>query len=247
MASVAERGAAYTEPMCGRFTLTVENQDEVAAALGLTVDQLAGDGYYLPHYNAAPMQELWIARLEGEERMMRHATLRGGQFTVREPRPAARTKPRRRRVIAFRRAPPQHGDGGLRRFARRVLVRVTPVEQRAQLRFSFHRAALVRRAFTLRIPRSAFRSCGESRVVGCVKFPVEQGVFARRRVVPFGVARHAREPRAQPVERAAGLEQGSVRERLRRAAPAREGVLARIGPDEQQRVARARERDVKQA
>ncbi|MPZ97766.1 MAG: SOS response-associated peptidase [Dehalococcoidia bacterium] len=62
---------SYTAAMCGRFTLTEENRDRVAALLGVPVEELVEESYR-PRWNIAPMQEHWIARERREER---HAVL----------------------------------------------------------------------------------------------------------------------------------------------------------------------------
>jgi putative SOS response-associated peptidase YedK len=59
--------------MCGRFTLTPENVDFVAAALGISPDEVFEDRY-IPRWNVAPMQEHWIVVPEREERVVRPAT-----------------------------------------------------------------------------------------------------------------------------------------------------------------------------
>lgn len=59
--------------MCGRFTLTPENVEFVAASLGIAPSEVFEDRY-TPRWNVAPMQEHWIARLEQEERAVTHAT-----------------------------------------------------------------------------------------------------------------------------------------------------------------------------
>ncbi|MCK9497138.1 MAG: SOS response-associated peptidase [Dehalococcoidia bacterium] len=59
--------------MCGRFTLTPENEDFVAAALGIPTSELFDDRYE-PTYNRAPMQEHWIATDQREQRVPQLAT-----------------------------------------------------------------------------------------------------------------------------------------------------------------------------
>ena len=59
--------------MCGRFTLTVDNVELVAENLGIEVSEVF-DERYGPRYNIAPMQETWVARLDGEERVAMPAT-----------------------------------------------------------------------------------------------------------------------------------------------------------------------------
>ncbi len=59
--------------MCGRFTLTPDNTELVAANLGIAPSAVFDDRYE-PRWNAAPMQPLWIARLDREERVIAPAT-----------------------------------------------------------------------------------------------------------------------------------------------------------------------------
>ncbi|MFA7248274.1 MAG: SOS response-associated peptidase [Dehalococcoidia bacterium] len=59
--------------MCGRFTLTPENVELVAASLGIAPSDVFEERY-IPRWNIAPMQEHWIARLDHEERAVTHAT-----------------------------------------------------------------------------------------------------------------------------------------------------------------------------
>ncbi|TAJ16178.1 MAG: SOS response-associated peptidase [Dehalococcoidia bacterium] len=59
--------------MCGRFTITEENQDEVARVLGVPVEQLV-EWSYTPRYNVAPMQPYWIVTSDQEARSLRPAT-----------------------------------------------------------------------------------------------------------------------------------------------------------------------------
>lgn len=51
--------------MCGRYTLTRREADQLALELGVPVEQLAD---YRPRYNIAPGQRQWIVRMEFEER-----------------------------------------------------------------------------------------------------------------------------------------------------------------------------------
>ena len=51
--------------MCGRFTLTRQEADQLAFKLGVPVERLAG---YQPRYNIAPAQRQWIRRTEYEDR-----------------------------------------------------------------------------------------------------------------------------------------------------------------------------------
>ncbi len=52
--------------MCGRFTLTRRNREELARELGLQADAFSEE--YRPRYNVAPMQRHWIVRMEREDR-----------------------------------------------------------------------------------------------------------------------------------------------------------------------------------
>ena len=52
--------------MCGRFTLTRRNREELARELGLQADAFGEE--YRPRYNVAPMQRHWIVRMEREDR-----------------------------------------------------------------------------------------------------------------------------------------------------------------------------------
>lgn len=51
--------------MCGRYTLTYRQAEELAFELGIPVEQLTE---YEPHYNIAPNQRQWIVRTEFEDR-----------------------------------------------------------------------------------------------------------------------------------------------------------------------------------
>lgn len=46
--------------MCGRFTLTIEDRDLLAALLGVSPEDI--DDSWQPRWNVAPMQEHWIVR-----------------------------------------------------------------------------------------------------------------------------------------------------------------------------------------
>jgi len=46
--------------MCGRFTLTIEDRDLLAALLGVSAEDI--DDSWQPRWNVAPMQEHWIVR-----------------------------------------------------------------------------------------------------------------------------------------------------------------------------------------
>lgn len=51
--------------MCGRYTLSRREAEELALELGVPADQLAD---YHPRYNIAPGQRQWIVRMEYEDR-----------------------------------------------------------------------------------------------------------------------------------------------------------------------------------
>ncbi len=59
--------------MCGRFTITEENQDEIARVLGIPVSELT-EWSYTPRYNVAPMQPYWIVTADQEARHLQPAT-----------------------------------------------------------------------------------------------------------------------------------------------------------------------------
>ena len=59
--------------MCGRFTLTPGHADLVTSLLGIAPGGAFEDGYR-SRWNIAPMQPHWVARLEGEERVIVPAT-----------------------------------------------------------------------------------------------------------------------------------------------------------------------------
>lgn len=60
--------------MCGRFTLTIEDRELIAALLGVPLDDV--DDSWQPRWNVAPMQEHWIVRATGggEDRELVRAT-----------------------------------------------------------------------------------------------------------------------------------------------------------------------------
>ncbi len=60
--------------MCGRFTLTIEDRELIAARLGVPAS--AVDDSWQPRWNVAPMQEHWIVRptAGGEDRELARAT-----------------------------------------------------------------------------------------------------------------------------------------------------------------------------
>ncbi len=53
--------------MCGRFTLTYRDHDQLAAELGVPVEQIPADKY-VARYNVAPTDSHWIMRMRYEER-----------------------------------------------------------------------------------------------------------------------------------------------------------------------------------
>ena len=59
--------------MCGRFTLTVEEFEELATLTGAEADRALAE-HYRPRYNVAPMQPHWIVREERERRLLEPAT-----------------------------------------------------------------------------------------------------------------------------------------------------------------------------
>jgi putative SOS response-associated peptidase YedK len=59
--------------MCGRFTLTPDNVEFVAAQLGIAPSDVFEE-HYRPRWNIAPMQEHWIVTSEQEARVPHHAT-----------------------------------------------------------------------------------------------------------------------------------------------------------------------------
>lgn len=60
--------------MCGRFTLTIEDRELIAALLGIPLEDV--DDSWQPRWNVAPMQEHWIVRpaVSGEDRELARAT-----------------------------------------------------------------------------------------------------------------------------------------------------------------------------
>jgi len=53
--------------MCGRFTLTYRDREELARQLGVSVESF-DEEEYRPRYNIAPMQRHWVMRMEREDR-----------------------------------------------------------------------------------------------------------------------------------------------------------------------------------
>ena len=51
--------------MCGRYTLTYREAEQLAMELGVPIEQLVD---YEPRYNIAPSQQQWIIRMEHEDR-----------------------------------------------------------------------------------------------------------------------------------------------------------------------------------
>jgi putative SOS response-associated peptidase YedK len=52
--------------MCGRFTLTYRDREELARQLGVPVESF-DEQEYRPRYNIAPMQRHWVMRMERED------------------------------------------------------------------------------------------------------------------------------------------------------------------------------------
>jgi putative SOS response-associated peptidase YedK len=53
--------------MCGRFTLTYREKQQLAEELGVNVEEI-NDADYRPRYNIAPTDPHWIVRMQYEER-----------------------------------------------------------------------------------------------------------------------------------------------------------------------------------
>ncbi len=53
--------------MCGRFTLTYRDREELARLLGVSVEAF-DEEEYRPRYNVAPTQRHWMMRMEREDR-----------------------------------------------------------------------------------------------------------------------------------------------------------------------------------
>ena len=60
-------GLNYTSPMCGRFTLAIEDQEQLAKLLGADADAFL-QHQYRARYNIAPTDEHWIVRVKREQR-----------------------------------------------------------------------------------------------------------------------------------------------------------------------------------
>ena len=50
--------------MCGRYTLTYRQAEQLGLELGVPIEQLVD---YQPRYNMAPNQRQWIIRMEYED------------------------------------------------------------------------------------------------------------------------------------------------------------------------------------
>lgn len=74
--------------MCGRFTLTDDNRQRVADALGVPVDQLVEEDYR-PRWNIAPTDQHWIVRMKQEDREVLPAKWGFVQFGSKDARRAA--------------------------------------------------------------------------------------------------------------------------------------------------------------
>jgi putative SOS response-associated peptidase YedK len=74
--------------MCGRFTLTDDNRQRVADALGVPVDQLIEEDYR-PRWNIAPTDTHWIVRMPHEERELLPARWGFVQFGSKDAKRAA--------------------------------------------------------------------------------------------------------------------------------------------------------------
>ncbi len=59
--------ASCTLTMCGRFTLSRRDREELAYELGVPIEQLPAD-VYRPRYNIAPTDPHWIVRVRYEDR-----------------------------------------------------------------------------------------------------------------------------------------------------------------------------------
>lgn len=86
------RRRAGTSPtltrMCGRFTLTDDNRERVAAMLGVPADQLIEEDYR-PRWNIAPTDPHWIVRMKREDREARPAKWGLVQFGSKDAKRAA--------------------------------------------------------------------------------------------------------------------------------------------------------------
>ena len=74
--------------MCGRFTLTDDNRERVAAMLGVPADQLIEEDYR-PRWNIAPTDQHWIVRMPREDREARPAKWGLTQFGSKDAKRAA--------------------------------------------------------------------------------------------------------------------------------------------------------------
>lgn len=74
--------------MCGRFTLTDENRERVAAMLGVPPHELIEEDYR-PRWNIAPTDPHWIVRMKREDREARPARWGLVQFGAKDAKRAA--------------------------------------------------------------------------------------------------------------------------------------------------------------
>ena len=92
--------------MCGRFTLTMREVDELARTLAAEVDRQAAL-LYRPRWNIAPTEEHLILEVVGGRRLLRRARFgfrgRSGQAVVNARSESAATLPTFRRAFAERR------------------------------------------------------------------------------------------------------------------------------------------------
>ncbi|HJN91673.1 MAG TPA: SOS response-associated peptidase [Dehalococcoidia bacterium] len=57
----------YTPAMCGRFSLTIDDQEQLAKLLGVDADAFLHQ-HYRPRYNIAPTDDHWLLRVKQERR-----------------------------------------------------------------------------------------------------------------------------------------------------------------------------------
>jgi putative SOS response-associated peptidase YedK len=74
--------------MCGRFTLTWDQREKLAAELGVPVEEI-NDADYRPRWNIAPTDPHWIVRMRYEERMLLPAKWGMINFWARDAKRAA--------------------------------------------------------------------------------------------------------------------------------------------------------------
>ncbi len=72
----------------GRFTLTDDNRERVAAMLGVPANELIEEGYR-PRWNVAPTDPHWIVRMKHEDREARPAKWGLVQFGSKDAKRAA--------------------------------------------------------------------------------------------------------------------------------------------------------------